>query len=109
MFRPQKSYLPKLALALAMTFGAGAAVMAPSVAQAGGKPCATKKFHYPEVEKACKDGQDGAKKFMKEVQKGAKKNGKSSDCKDCHKDQKSFELKDNAVDDFKELLATSKK
>ena len=109
MFRPLNSYLPKFALAAAVTLGAGAALMAPTDALAGDKPCTTKKFNYPEVEKACKDGQGGAKKYMKEVQKAAKKNGKDSDCKDCHKDQKSFELKDNAVKDFKDLLAASKK
>ena len=109
MFRPLENYVPKLALALAMTFSAGVAVMAPTNAHAG-KPCNTTKFHYPEVEKACKDGgQDSAKKFMKDVQKAAKAKGTTKDCKDCHEDQKDFGLKDNAVGDFKELLAASKK
>ena len=105
-----KMYLPKAVLGLAMAFGAGAAMVTSTQAQAEGKACHTTKFNVPDVEKACKEGgQEAAKKFMKQVQKDAKKNGKDSDCKDCHKDQKAFELKDNAAKDFKELLAAAKK
>jgi hypothetical protein len=94
--------LPSLALAVAMMAGAALGVLAPSIAHAGDDACTTKKFHYPAVEKACKDGgRKAAKDVMKSAVKKAKAAGKDMKCTSCHEDTKDFKLKDNAVADMK--------
>jgi hypothetical protein len=97
--------LPSLALAVAMAAGAFLGVVAPSVAHAGDEACTTKKFHYPAVEKACKDGgRKAAKEVMKASLKKAKAAGKDWKCTQCHEDMKDFKLKDNAVTDLKPYI-----
>ncbi len=94
--------LPTLMLALAVLAGGAAAALAPSVAFADGEACTTKKFHYPVVEKACKEnGRKGARGVMKEAVKKARAAGKEVKCTSCHEDTKKFVLKDNAVKDLK--------
>jgi hypothetical protein len=94
--------LPSLALAVAIMAGAALGVLAPSIAHAGDDACTTKKFHYPAVEKACKDGgRKAAKDLMKNAVKKAKAAGKDVKCTSCHEDTKDFKLKDNAVADMK--------
>jgi hypothetical protein len=94
-------------LVLTMALGAAATcgVFAPGVARAGDEACTTKKFNYPAVEKACKDG---GRKAVKEVMKGAVKKakaaGKDVKCTSCHEDTKDFKLKDNAVKDLKPFI-----
>jgi hypothetical protein len=98
--RPRR--FASLALVAAVAFGAGAGVLSPSVAHAGDEACTTTKFHYPAVEKACKEG---GRKAAKEVMKGAVKKAKAAGtdlkCTSCHEDMKDFKLKDNAVKDMK--------
>ena len=68
------------------------------------KPCTAKKFDFKEVEQACKKGgQKEAKTYMKSVVKKAKAAGEEVTCKSCHKSTKTFELKPNAVADFKKI------
>ncbi|MBT8493860.1 MAG: hypothetical protein KJO07_12480 [Deltaproteobacteria bacterium] len=96
---------PVLGLALAAgLFIAGSAVM-PEQADAGGKPCTTKKFATKAVKDACaKNGQKGAKKLMKKVVKMSKKAGDEKSCLDCHKDLKSWARTKNAVADLKKYI-----
>jgi hypothetical protein len=97
--------LPTLWLATAVLAGGAFGVLAPSVAHAtdGDAACTTKKFHYPAVEKACKDGgRKAAKDLMKAAVKKARDGGKPDiKCTSCHEDTKEFKLKDNAVTDLK--------
>lgn len=91
-----------LVLASAMALAGAYGAVAPGVAHAEDEACTTKKFHYPAVKKACKEGgRKAAKDLMKGAVKKAKAAGKDIKCKGCHEDLKSYELKDNAVDDLK--------
>ena len=102
MSRSVKCCFSNLALALALTVGAGAAFVA-SPAHADGK-CDWLK--NAKVKAECgKGGVDGVKTYMKGLVKAAKDKGKKHECSDCHKDQKEFALKDNAEKDFATLLA----
>lgn len=94
--------LPTLIL-LSTVLGAAAFGMAsPSIAHAADEACTTTKFHYPAVEKACKDGgRKAAKEVMKGAVKKAKAAGNDVKCTSCHEDTKDFKLKDNAVKDLK--------
>ncbi len=86
---------------------AGAAALSPTEASAGGD-CNNPKT--AEVKKWCKDGgQTAVKKKMKKIEKAAKKGGVDMDCSDCHKDKKTFPLKDNAEADYKKWKAAAKK
>ena len=97
--------LSTLMLASALAAAGAYGAFSPPLAHAGDKACTTKKFNFKEVEKACKDGgQKAAKKLMKGIVKKAKASGKKIKCKSCHDDMKSYKLKDNAVDDMKELM-----
>ncbi len=97
--------LSTMALLSAILASAAFGLVAPSVAHAGDEACTTKKFHYPAVEKACKDGgRKAAKELMKGAVKKAKAAGKDVKCTSCHEDTKSFKLKDNAVDDLKPFI-----
>lgn len=94
--------LPTLVLLFAVLGAAAFGVVSPSVARAADEACTTKKFHYPAVEKACKDGgRKGAKEVMKGAVKKAKAAGNDVKCTSCHEDTKDFKLKDNAVHDLK--------
>ena len=97
--------LPTAALLAAIFAAFALGVGVPSVARAGDDACTTKKFHYPAVEKACKDGgRKAAKELMKGAVKKAKAAGKDVKCTSCHEDTKEFKLKDNAVDDLKPFI-----
>jgi hypothetical protein len=95
-------------LLVAVALGAAAVgIFAPSVALAGGDACTTTKFHFPAVEKACKDGgRKAAKEVMKGAVKKAKDAGKDYKCTHCHEDTKEFKLKDEkeAVTDLKPFI-----
>jgi hypothetical protein len=99
--RPMSTML----LLSAVLGGAAFGAMSPSVAHAGDDACTTKKFNYPAVEKACKEGgRKAAKELMKGAVKKAKAGGADIKCTSCHEDTKDFKLKDNAVKDLKPLL-----
>lgn len=92
---------PTLVLAAALIAGGTLGLLAPSIARAD-DACTTKKFHYPAVQQACKDGgRKGAKEVMKAAVKKAKAGGKDVKCTSCHEDTKEFVLKANAVADLK--------
>jgi hypothetical protein len=99
-----------IVLAAALALGAGAALLhtTPAYADDDGDDsgaCTAKKFNYPAVEKACKDGgRKAAKKLMKDTLKKAKADGKDWKCKSCHKDLKAYDLTDNAVKDLKPYI-----
>lgn len=68
-------------------------------------PCTETKFEFPAVEKACKDGgRKSAKDLMKAAQKRARADGKEYKCNSCHENQKSYKLKDGAVDKLKPYI-----
>ena len=97
--------VPTLFLVTAIGTAAAFGIFTPSVARAGDEACTTKKFNYPAVEKACKDGgRKAAKEVMKAALKKAKGAGKDWKCTSCHEDTKEFKLKDNAVDDIKPYI-----
>ena len=97
--------LSTMALLSAILASAAFGLVAPSVAHAGDEACTTKKFHYPAVEKACKDGgRKAAKELMKGAVKKAKAAGKDVKCTSCHEDTHDFHLKSNAVGDLKSWL-----
>ena len=94
-------------LAAALGLAAGLAMVAsPNAAQAGDCKHSGK---IEAVKKLCaKGGFDEVKKAMKKAQKAAKKAGAPKDkidCKACHSNTKDYPLTDNAVADFKKLLA----
>lgn len=89
--------------------GAGFAVVsAPGEALAGKKCQHSGKI--AKVKTMCEaKGFDAVKKAMKKAQKKAKKAGaakKEVDCKACHTNTKDYPLTDNAVADFKKLMAS---
>lgn len=91
-----------LVLLSTIAVAGGLAAIQPSVAHAGDEACSAKKFQFPAVEKACKEGgRKAAKDLMKAAVKKAKAAGKKYKCTSCHEDQKSFDLKKNAVEDLK--------
>jgi hypothetical protein len=59
----------------------------------------------PVAQACARGGRTEAKKVMKGAVKAAQAKGGKFDCDDCHKDTDSFELKPNAREDFKKLLA----
>jgi hypothetical protein len=92
----RKLNLTQIVLALAVTLGAGSALLS-NVAQAD--DCGHLKI--AEVQAECKKGgKDAVKKWMQAASKAHKK-----ECKDCHSDQKEYKLKDNAEADLKAALA----
>jgi hypothetical protein len=69
-------------------------------------PCTVATKGNSPVAQACaKGGRAEAKKVMKAAVKTAKSKGGKFDCDDCHKDTDNFELKPNAREDFKKLMA----
>jgi hypothetical protein len=102
MSRSVKCCFSNLALALALTVGAGAAFVA-SPAHADGKCDSLKNDKVKAV--CAKGGEAGVKDYMKDLVKKVKAAGGKAECGDCHKDQKTFELKDGAEDKLKEAQA----
>ena len=98
--------LAKVLVLSALGLGAGLALWPLSATADESEPCQTKKFHYPKVEAACKEGgRKAAKKVMMGVVKKAKDAGeKDTKCTSCHEDTKSYKLKSNAVDDLKKWI-----
>lgn len=97
-----KHLLPTVLL---VSISTGFAMGASAEDAAAPKPCTAKKFHFKEVEKACKDGgQKGAKTMMKKLVKKAKAAGQDINCKSCHKSLKTFEHTPNAEKDLAALL-----
>jgi cytochrome c len=94
--------VPTLVLLSTVVAAAAFGVASPSNARAADEACTTTKFHYPAVEKACKDGgRKAAKELMKAAVKKQKAAGNDVKCTSCHEDTKDFKLKDNAVKDLK--------
>ena len=111
MVQASKRSIFSYLLVAAVSLGATAAVFHPSSAYAGEEEgddkgaCTTKKFNYPQVEKACKaGGRKEAKKVMQAAKKKYKADGKDWKCNHCHKDLKAYELTDNAVKDLKPYI-----
>jgi hypothetical protein len=97
-----KRTLSTLILTSAVAASGAVAALSPTLAHAGDDACTAKKFHYDKVRKACEEGgRKAAKDLMKAAVKKAKDAGKDIKCKSCHEDTKTFELKDNAVEDLK--------
>jgi len=96
---------PFAGLALAAGLFVAGSALVPTEADAGGNDCKTTKFHFKQVEAACKEGgRKAVKKLMKQVVKDSRKAGDERTCLDCHKDLKGFENTKNAVDDLKKYL-----
>jgi hypothetical protein len=105
MIQPTRSVSTRILLSVVL--GAAALGLAAPKAHAGDDACSTTKFHFPAVEKACKDGgRKAAKDVMKAAVKKAKDAGKDYKCTNCHEDTKSFKLKDEkqAVTDLKPFI-----
>lgn len=105
----EKRFLTTGLLVATLGLGAGLAVVsAPSEALAGKKCKHSKKIE--KVKAMCDaKGFNAVKKAMKKAQKKAKKAGvskKEVDCKACHTNTKDYPLTDNAVADFKKLMAS---
>jgi hypothetical protein len=98
--------LSTVLLLAATTFGAAAALVTPSAsADEAKKPC-THDPKFGPVKAACAaGGLKQAKDLMKGYEKAIEAKGGSFDCKDCHTDQKTFPLKDNAKADFDKAKA----
>jgi hypothetical protein len=93
----------KLILLSASTALAGLIGLA-GVARAGDECTVATKPGTP-MAKACKSGgRKEARKTMKEMVKKAKDKGKKFTCDGCHKDLDNYELKPDALKDFKALL-----
>ena len=63
----------------------------------------------PVAQACAKGGVKQAKAAMKGLVKTAKNNGVKFDCDDCHKNEDTFQLEDDARDNFKKLLAAQTK
>jgi hypothetical protein len=63
----------------------------------------------PVAQACAKGGVKQAKAAMKGLVKTAKDNGVKFDCDDCHKNEETFVLEDDARDNFKKLLAAQTK
>jgi hypothetical protein len=97
-----KRTLPTFILASVVAATGAVAALSPALAHAGDEACTTEKFHYKQVEDACKGGgRKAAKDLMKAAVKKAKAAGKDMKCTSCHESTKTFDLKDNAVEDLK--------
>jgi hypothetical protein len=96
----------QLALLLfGLSFCTAAALMWTDAAQAGKRSCYATKFSFEEVQKACDEGGlRAAKNLMKDAVKRAKAAGKDYKCSTCHENQKTFELKKDAVSKLKPYL-----
>jgi chorismate synthase len=99
--------MPRLSTFFLVTVLGGAALVGafrPSTAQAD-DACTTKAFKFKQVEQACKSGgRAAAKDLMKAAVKKAKASGEDINCKSCHQDLKTYELKDNAAKDLKRWI-----
>ncbi len=86
-----------------------AAVAAQGFAAEGNKCTIATKGDSPVAQACAKGGVKLAKATMKELVKTAKDNGVKFDCDECHKNEETFELADDARDNFKKLLAAQTK
>jgi len=105
-----KDAVAKLALFLSLTAGgAGAfAFLANSADAVAGEKCSIAVKGASPTARACaKGGRDEARKVMKEMVTAAKNNGSKFSCDGCHNSVVTYELKPNAVDDYKKLQAAS--
>jgi hypothetical protein len=69
--------------------------------------CTETKFDFPAIEKACKEGgRKAVKPLMKAAIKRARADGKDYKCNSCHEDQKSYKLKDGAVDKLRPYIGS---
>ncbi len=91
----------RVTFAIALFLGSG-------VAWAKDKPCQVATEGNSPIAQACAaGGRDAAKDKMKQLVKDANKNGGDFKCGRCHESTKTFELKDNAPEDFEKLLQTA--
>ena len=86
-----------------------AAVAAQGFAAEGNKCTIATKGDSPVAQACAKGGVKQAKAAMKGLVKTAKDNGVKFDCDKCHKNDETFELADDARDNFKKLLAAQTK
>jgi|tagenome__1003787_1003787.scaffolds.fasta_scaffold15217042_1 hypothetical protein len=102
-----KHLVAKLAL-LFLSFTVGAAYVARSSDAVAGEKCSIAVKGASPTARACaKGGRDEARKVMKDMVTAAKTNGSKFSCDSCHKDIMTYELKPNAVDDYKKLQTAS--
>lgn len=102
-----KRFVAKLAL-LSLPLIAGAAYVArPADAIAAEKCQIAVKGSSPTARACAKGGREEARKVMKDMVTAAKANGAKFSCDGCHQDILSYELKPNAVEDYKKLQAAS--
>ncbi len=102
-----KRLVAKLAL-LSLSLTAGAAFVAHSADAVAGEKCQIAvKGSSPTARACAKGGRDEARKVMKDMVTAAKANGGKFSCDGCHQDVVSYELKTNAVEDYKKLQATA--
>ena len=69
--------------------------------------CKKTKFKIDEVKALCEDktkGRPAVKKMMKKLVKEQKAKGEKVNCKSCHKNTKTYDLKPNAVKDLRKWL-----
>ena len=68
----------------------------------------TKLKDSPTAQACAKGGRKEAARKMKEMVKAAKAKGVKFVCDDCHKDNETYKLTDNAEKDYEKLLAAQK-
>jgi len=102
-----KHLVAKLAL-LFLSFTMGAAYVGRSSDAVAGEKCSIAVKGASPTARACANGgRDEARKVMKDMVTAAKNNGTKFSCDGCHKDIMTYELKPNAVDDYKKLQTAS--
>jgi hypothetical protein len=102
-----KHPVAKLAM-LFLSLTLGAAYVAHSADAVASEKCMIAVKGASPTARACaKGGRVEARKVMKEMMTLANKNGGKFSCDGCHQDVISYELKPNAVEDYKKLQAAS--
>jgi hypothetical protein len=102
-----KHPVAKLAL-LFLSLAMGTAYVARSTdAMASEKCMIAVKGSSPTARACAKGGRGEARKTMKEMVTLANKNGGKFSCDGCHQDVVAYELKPNAVEDYKKLQTAS--
>jgi len=86
-----------------------AAVSAQGFAAEGNKCTIATKGDSPVAQACAKGGVKLAKATMKGLVKTAKDNGVKFDCDNCHKNEETFALENDARENFKKLLAAQTK
>jgi hypothetical protein len=98
----------KLAMLFLSLTMAAAYVVRSTDAGAAGMPCSIAiKGSSPTARACAKGGRKEAQDTMKAMVAAANKNGGTFQCDGCHKDVVTYELRKNAVDDYKALQAAS--